>query len=169
MQDEQYPDFEYDLAEEHFAVERSATAFFAAALAIVGGAWHLGGVVGNALNLVEGRVSVLSLVIGLVLNLVLAAVLICGAVLLLRKRWKGRILVVAGTAAALLLYALTGTLSLAGLAYVGFVGVGLVGGLLALAIVVVPAVITLLLALAPSTARWVEEPDPGPWYPVHGW
>lgn len=164
MPDEQYPDFEYDVAEE-----RSATAFFAAALAIVGGVWHLGGVVGNVLNLVEGRVSVLSLLIGLALNLVLAAVLICGAVLLLRQRRKGRTLVVAGTSAALVLYVLTATLSLMNLAFVGFVGVGLVGGLLALLIVVVPAVVNLLLALAPSTARWVEEPELDPGYPAHGW
>lgn len=163
-QDTSYPDFEYDLPEE-----RSATAFFAAALAIVGGVWHLGGVAGNVLNLVEGRVSVFSLLVGFALNLALAAVLICGAVLLLRQRRKGRTFVVAGASAALVLYALTATLSLMDLAFVGFVGVGLVGGLLALLIVVVPAAITLALALAPSTARWVEEPDPALGYPAHGW
>lgn len=164
MPDQSYPDFEYDPPDE-----RSMTAFIAAALSVVGGVWHLGGVVGNAMNLAEGRVTVLGLLIGLTLNLVLAAMLLGGAVLLLRRRKSGRTLVVVGTSAALLSYALTATLSILDLAYVGFVGVGLVGGFLALLIVGVPAAGTLVLALAPSTAHWVEEPSPDSGYPIHGW
>jgi hypothetical protein len=164
MPEQSYPDFEYDPPEE-----RSVTAFLAAALAVVGGLWHLGGVVGNAMNLAEGRVTVLNLLIGLTLNLVLAAMLIGGAVLLLRRRSTGRTLVLVGTSAVLLSYALTATLSILDLAYVGFVGVGLVGGVLALLIVGVPAAATLVLAIAPSTAHWVEEPESAPRYPTHGW
>lgn len=164
MPNQPYPDFEYDPPEE-----RSVTAFLAAALAAVGGVWHLGGVAGNVVNLADGRVTVLGLLIGLVLNLALAVMLVGGAVLLLRRRSTGRTLVLVGTSAALLSYALTAILSILDLAFVGFIGVGLVGGFLALLIVGVPAVATLALTLAPSTARWIEEPWPDAGYPTYGW
>lgn len=129
------------------------TALTAAVLALLGGAVYLLGLVLDAVSLLRfpedaGRVAVHAAV-----NAVLASALLPGGVLLLRRQDAGRIGCIAGSTAALL-----ATLTSAGLAAAGvtFGGPGdlAMGGLTALAVVVPPALVTLVLAVSAPAARW---------------
>lgn len=129
------------------------TALAAVALALLGGLLYLVGLVLDLVALVRfpgdaGRVAVHAAV-----DAVLASTLLPGGVLLLRRQPAGRIGCIAGSSAALLATLTSTVLAAAGLTFDG-PGDLAMGGLTALALVVPPAVVTLLLAASAPTARW---------------
>ena len=129
------------------------TALAAAALALLGGLLYLAGLVLDVVALVRfpgdaGRVAVRAAV-----DAVLASTLLPGGVLLLRRQPAGRIGCIAGSSAALLATLTSAVLAVAGLTF-GGPGDLAMGGLTALALVVPPALATLLLAVAAPAARW---------------
>jgi hypothetical protein len=132
------------------------TALAAAVLALLGGLLYLAGLVLDVVTLLRfpddaGRAGVHAAV-----NAVLASLLLPGGVLLLRRRPAGRVGCIAGSSAALLATLTSMVLAATGLAVVDLGGPGdlAAGGLAALAVVVPPAVATLVLAAAAPTARW---------------
>ncbi|MGW4519966.1 hypothetical protein [Amycolatopsis sp. NPDC004378] len=132
------------------------TAIAAAVLALLGGLLYLVGLVLDVVALVRfpedaGRVGVHAAV-----DVVLASALVPGGVLLLRRQPAGRIGCIAGSTAALLATLTSTALAAAGLTFVDFGGPGdlAMGGLTALALVVPPALATLLLSVSAPTARW---------------
>ncbi len=131
------------------------TALAAAVLALLGGLLYLAGLVLDVVALVRfpadaGRVGVHAAV-----NAVLALTLLPGGVLLVRRQPAGRIGCVAGSSAALLATLTSAVFAAAGVTF-GGPGDLAVGGLTALALVVPPALVTLLLAGSAPTARWCE-------------
>jgi hypothetical protein len=132
------------------------TALAAAVLALLGGLLYLAGLVLDVVTLLRfpddaGRAGVHAAV-----NAVLASLLLPGGVLLLRRRPAGRVSCIAGSSAALLATLTSMVLAATGLTVVDLGGPGdlAAGGLAALAVVVPPAVATLVLAAATPTARW---------------
>ncbi|WP_216209576.1 hypothetical protein [Amycolatopsis aidingensis] len=117
------------------------TAITAGVLGILIGLWHILGVV---LNLALGDFGLLGLLVGVLLNSVVAAALIPGAILLFQRRQAGRMLVGAGSALALATYLLTSLT--AGAAPAGLVPALVLG---------IPAAAALILACAPATGRWL--------------
>ncbi|GLY35053.1 hypothetical protein Amsp01_010770 [Amycolatopsis sp. NBRC 101858] len=129
------------------------TALAAAVLALLGGLLYLAGLVLDVVALARfpgdaGRVGVHTAV-----DAVLASTLLPGGVLLLRRQPIGRIGCIAGSSAALLATLTSAVLAACGLTFEG-PGDLAMGGLTALALVVPPAVATLLLAVSAPTARW---------------
>ncbi|MFI5591585.1 hypothetical protein ACIA5G_41500 [Amycolatopsis sp. NPDC051758] len=132
------------------------TALATAVLALLGGLLYLAGLVLDVVTLVRfpddaGRAGVHAAV-----NAVLASTLLPGGVLLLRRQPAGRIGCIAGSAAALLATVTSLVLAATGLAFVDLGGPGdlAAGGLAALAVVLPPAVVTLVLAVSTPAARW---------------
>jgi hypothetical protein len=132
------------------------TALAAAVLALLGGLLYLAGLVLDVVAFARfpgdaGRIGVHAAV-----DVVLASTLLPGGVLLLRRQPIGRIGCIAGSSAALLATLTSAVLAAAGLTFADLGGPGdlAMGGLTALALVVPPAVATLLLAVSAPAARW---------------
>ncbi|HJQ48540.1 MAG TPA: hypothetical protein VJ870_19780 [Amycolatopsis sp.] len=124
----------------------------AAVLALLGGLFHLVGVAGGAVML-AGDSAIGRALLTFLIHLVVAGLLLTGGVgLILAKRF-GRVCTIAGAVAALLLYALVLVLASAGVYFLGLSDRTLPVGYAAL--LCLPAVATLGLALARPTARWV--------------
>ncbi|GAB3488802.1 hypothetical protein [Amycolatopsis cihanbeyliensis] len=117
-------------------------AITAGVLGILIGLWHILGVV---LNLGLGGLGALGLLVGVLLNSVVAGTLIPGAILLFQRKLAGRMLVVLGSALALVTYLLTSLVSPSALA----------SPVLAVTLGI-PAVATLVLACVPATTNWLE-------------
>ncbi|QFU86224.1 hypothetical protein [Amycolatopsis sp. YIM 10] len=132
------------------------TAVAAGVLALLGGLWHLFGLVAAAASLVTTEAGWFQVVVGIGFNLAVSALLLPGGTKLLRRRPYGRLMVIAGVCAALLSYLLVILGGLAGLtdsaAGASFAMAGVV-----LILTIVPAVVTLSLVLMPATDRWVNE------------
>ncbi|AXB45137.1 hypothetical protein [Amycolatopsis albispora] len=137
------------------------TAVAAGVLALLGGLWHLFGLVAAATSLVTTEAGWFQVVVGVGFNLAVAALLLPGSVKLLRRRPYGRLMVIAGVCAALLSYLLVILGGLTGLtdsaAGAGFAMAGAV-----LIITIVPAIVTLGLVMVPATERWVHEDADSP-------
>ncbi|UMP06035.1 hypothetical protein [Amycolatopsis sp. EV170708-02-1] len=132
-----------------------ATAIMAGIFAILGGLWFLAGTVSHVIELSHYVISFL--VVGAVLDLVSAALLLSGGILLLVRKRAGRLLTVIGAAAAIGFVALTFLLrALGSHFYFSYGGVMLHFGFgWLLFVVLIPAIVTLVLALIPPTARWL--------------
>jgi hypothetical protein len=131
------------------------TAITAGVLAVLGGLWHLVGVIGGVITLSRGYVSVVSMIVGLGMNVVLVGLLLSGGILLFVKKPAGRLLTIVGSAMAILLYVVSLVLAGAGLGGAGAVAAG--GGIVVL-LFCLPAIATLVLAIVQPTARWVAKP-----------
>lgn len=128
-----------------------ATAVTAAVLALLGGVVACAGLVLGLTTLLSRTPRFGPAFLGLGISIVLAGLLLPGGILLLRKRTLGRQLVVAGSSLAIVLYLGFLVLVLSG-AVGGFAGVGAAAVFLFL----VPAVVTLVLAIVAPTARWLS-------------
>jgi hypothetical protein len=131
----------------------AGTAIATGVLAVLGGLWHSLGVAGNALTLFSSSIALGGALLSLVVNAVLAVVLLFGGVRLLMRRYNGRLLVVTGSALAIVAYLADLVFSAFGLHVLSQVAVG--NRALAVLVLGVPAVTTLVLALLPATGRWL--------------
>ncbi|MBE1576126.1 DUF3824 domain-containing protein [Amycolatopsis roodepoortensis] len=138
-----------------------ATAIIAGILAILGGLWFLAGLASHIIELSHYFISFL--LVGAALDLVSAAVLLGGGIMLLLRKRAGRVLTVIGAASAIGFVALTFLLQAFDahfhFSYGGVMlhfGVGLL-----LIVVLIPAIATLVLALVPPTARWLAAKPQG--------
>jgi hypothetical protein len=129
-----------------------ATGIPAAALALLGGLFHLIGVAGGAV-MVAGDSELDRALLTFVLHLSVAALLITGGVGLVLAKPFGRTITIIGAAVALLLYGAVLVLGALGVFFLGVSTSALPLGYVA--ILCVPAIATLVLASAPPTARWV--------------
>ncbi|RSN65889.1 hypothetical protein DMH01_05945 [Amycolatopsis sp. WAC 04182] len=132
-----------------------ATAIIAGILAILGGLWFLAGLASNIIELSHYVISFL--VVGAALDLVSTALLLGGGIMLLLRKRAGRVLTVIGAASSIGFVALTFLLRAIGSHfYFSYGGVTLHFGFgWLLFVVLIPAIATLVLALVPSTARWL--------------
>jgi hypothetical protein len=137
------------------------TALAAATLALLGGLLYLAGLLLDVVALVRfpddaGRTAVHAAV-----DLLLTTALLPGGILLLRHDPLGRLGCVAGSATAIVATLTSSLLSATGLAYVDLGGPGglATGGVLALLVVLPPAVATLALAGSAPAARWCGVPQ----------
>ncbi|RZQ63531.1 hypothetical protein [Amycolatopsis suaedae] len=124
---------------------RSGTAITAAVFAAISGFFHAFGLIVMVLDAFDSGLTVAS-AFTLVVNAAVCVALLVGAVHLCVRRPYARLLLIGGEVAALLMYVVFAT---------GFaVGTGSFTGR-ALLVIGAPAVLALLLTLAPSTRRWV--------------
>ncbi|RSN08990.1 hypothetical protein DMC63_32955 [Streptomyces sp. WAC 05977] len=132
-----------------------ATAIIAGILAILGGLWFLAGLASHIIELSHYVISFL--VVGAALDLVSAALLLGGGIMLLLRKRAGRLLTVIGAAGAIGFVALAFLLRAIGSSfYFSYGGVMLHFGFgWLLFVVLIPAIATLVLALVPPTARWL--------------
>jgi hypothetical protein len=130
---------------------RPATAYAAATLALVMGAIYAIGLVGLALPIVDSGSSAAAWRdgVGLVLFFSAATLLLLGAILLLRRKSSGRLVVTAGAMIPIAVVVLR--VILRGLQTYAAPTLELV-----VVVNVVLCVVVTALALAPSTARWIE-------------
>ncbi|HVW39924.1 MAG TPA: hypothetical protein VHC18_01110 [Amycolatopsis sp.] len=124
----------------------------AAVLALLGGLFHLVGVAGGAVML-AGDGALGRALLTFLVHLIVAALLLIGGVGLILAKQFGRVFTIAGAASALLLYALVLVLAAAGVYFLGLSDRTLPIGYAAL--LCLPAIATLVLAVARPTARWV--------------
>ncbi|SFK89940.1 MULTISPECIES: hypothetical protein [Amycolatopsis] len=129
-----------------------ATGIPAAILALLGGIFHLIGVAGGAVML-AGDDDLGRALLTFLLHVVVAAVLITGGVGLILAKPFGRVCTIAGAVLALLLYVSVLVLGALGVYFLGLADRTLPLGYLAL--LCLPAVVTLVLASLRPTARWV--------------
>ncbi|RSN47974.1 hypothetical protein DMC64_12195 [Amycolatopsis sp. WAC 04197] len=136
-----------------------ATGIIAGVLAILGGLWFLAGVVSHVVELSHYVISFL--VVGAVLDFVSAALLLGGGILLLVRKRAGRVLTVIGSAGAIGFVVLTFLFRAIGSSfYFSYGGVMLHFGFgWLLFVVLIPAIVTLVLALIPPTGRWLAAKD----------
>ncbi|MFE6610320.1 hypothetical protein [Amycolatopsis sp. NPDC057786] len=146
-----------------------ATGIIAGILAVLGGLWFLAGVVSHVIELSQYVISFL--VIGAVLDLVSAALLLGGGILLLVRKRAGRVLTVIGAAGAIGFVALTFLLRAIGSHFhFSYGGVMLHFGFgWLLFVVLIPAIATLVLALIPPTGRWLAAKNTGTQPPNFGY
>ncbi|MFI7115697.1 hypothetical protein [Amycolatopsis sp. NPDC049868] len=132
-----------------------ATGIMAGIFAILGGLWFLAGVVSHVIELSHFVISFL--VIGAALDLVSAALLLGGGIMLLLRKRAGRVLTVIGAASAIGFVALAFLLrAIDSHFHFSYSGVLLNFGFgMTLFVVLIPAIVTLVLALIPPTARWL--------------
>ncbi|KFU82692.1 hypothetical protein SAMN04489729_6197 [Amycolatopsis lurida] len=132
-----------------------ATAIIAGILAILGGLWFLAGLVSHIIELSDYFISFL--LVGAALDLVSAALLLGGGIMLLLRKRAGRVLTVIGAASAIGFVALTFLLRAFDVHYhFSYSGVTLFFGFgWLLFVVLIPAIATLVLALVPPTVRWL--------------
>lgn len=132
------------------------TALAAGVLAVLGGLLYLTGLALDVVSLVRFPADAGRAGIHAAVAFVLVTALLPGGVLLLRRHPLGRVGCIAGSATAIVATLTSLVLAATGLAYVDLGGPGdlVAGGVLALALVLPPAVATLALAAAPPTARW---------------
>ncbi|WP_329055245.1 hypothetical protein OG738_17665 [Amycolatopsis sp. NBC_01488] len=131
------------------------TALAAAVLALLGGLLYLTGLVLDVVALVRFPADAGRVAIHAAVDVVLASTLLSGGFLLLRRQPAGRIGCIAGSTAALLATVTSAALAAAGVTLGGPGALGM-GGLTALALVVPPALATLLLAMSAPAARWCD-------------
>ncbi|WP_328612506.1 hypothetical protein OHS18_24235 [Amycolatopsis sp. NBC_00355] len=139
------------------------TARTAAGLAVLGGLVYLVGLLLDVVALVRFPDDAARTAVHAAVDLVLAAALLPGGVLLLRHDPLGRVGCIAGSATAIVATLTSLLLAATGLASVDLGGPGdlVAGGVAALFVVLPPAVVTLALAVAAPTARWCGLPVPG--------
>ncbi|WP_410620550.1 hypothetical protein [Amycolatopsis sp. cmx-8-4] len=139
------------------------TARAAAALAVLGGLLYLAGLLLDVVALVRFPGDAPRTAVHAAVDLLLTAVLLPGGVLLLRHDPLGRLGCIAGSATAIVATLTSLLLAATGLAYVDLGGPGdlAAGGVLALVLVLPPAVATLVLSAAAPTARWCGLPVTG--------
>ncbi|HEY0583455.1 MAG TPA: hypothetical protein VGE94_14820, partial [Chloroflexota bacterium] len=97
---------------------------------------------------------------GLVVSALLIGLLLPGGILLLLRKPAGRMLTIDGSALAIVLYAAFFLMTLLGAGQPAIAGFAAVGALAAL-LFMVPAIATLILAIAKPTASWVGTATPG--------
>ncbi|WP_158888626.1 hypothetical protein [Amycolatopsis anabasis] len=152
------------------------TAITAGVLAVIVGLWHLVGLVRTVVHLVGHRFFLPGLIIPTVLSLVLAVLVLLGALLLFLRKPAGRFLVITGAALGILYGLVILVLDLTdarlgGLRF-GMTLESLLAHLFEVAV--------LVLACLPPTGRWVRHrvlptgyptpyPAPPPGYPPQGW
>lgn len=124
----------------------------AAILGLLGGLFHLIGVAGGAV-LVAGDGDLGRALLTFLLHLVVATLLIIGGVGLVLAKPFGRVVTIVGCVAATLLYLAVVVLGAFGIYFLGLTDRTLPTGYVA--ILCVPAIVTLALASAPPTGRWV--------------
>lgn len=124
----------------------------AAVLALLGGLFHLIGVAGGAVML-AGDADLGRALLTFLLHLIVAALLITGGVGLVLAKPFGRAITIVASVVAVLLYASVVVFGSFGIYFLGLADNALPLGYSAL--LCVPAVLTLALASAPPTARWV--------------
>jgi hypothetical protein len=137
-----------------------ATAIIAGVLAVLGGLVALTGLVGGMIKWASLDSSFLPALLGLVISALLIALLLPGGILLLLRKPVGRMLTIDGSALAIVLYAAFFLITLFGAHQSALAGFGDVGGIAAL-LFMLPAIATLILAIAKPTARWVGTATPG--------
>jgi hypothetical protein len=139
------------------------TARAAGVLAVLGGLLYAAGVLLDVVALVRFPGDAPRTAVHAAVDLLLAAALLPGGVLLLRRDPLGRLGCIAGSATAIVATLTSLLLAATGLAYVDLGGPGdlVAGGVLALVVVLPPAVVTLALAVAAPTARWCGLPATG--------
>ncbi|NYI89518.1 hypothetical protein HNR02_002841 [Amycolatopsis endophytica] len=128
------------------------TGITAAVLALLGGLFHLVGVAGGAV-LLAGDYDLGRGLLTFATHLLLAAALITGGVGLVLAKEFGRVATIIGAVAALVVYVLVLVLGAFGVYFLGLVDAEV--PVVYIAVLCVPAVGTLVLALLPTTARWV--------------
>jgi hypothetical protein len=128
------------------------TGITAAVLALLGGLFHLVGVAGGAV-LLAGDYDLGRGLLTFATHLLLAAALITGGVGLVLAKEFGRVATIIGAVAALVVYVLVLVLGAFGVYFLGLVDAEV--PVVYIAVLCVPAVGTLVLALLPPTARWV--------------
>jgi len=128
------------------------TGITAAVLALLGGLFHLIGVAGGALML-AGDHDLGRALLTFATHLLLAALLTIGGVGLVLAKEFGRVTTIVGAVAALAVYVLVLALGAFGVHFLGLLDTRIPA--VYVAVLSVPAVGTLVLALVPPTARWV--------------
>jgi hypothetical protein len=136
------------------------TAITAGVLAVLGGLVALTGVVGGLIKWASLDSPFIPALIGLVISALLIGLLLPGGILLLLRKPAGRMLTIDGSALAIVLYAAFFLMTLLGAGQPAIAGFATVGGLAAL-LFMVPAIATLVLAIAKPTASWVGTATPG--------
>ncbi|WIV55836.1 hypothetical protein [Amycolatopsis nalaikhensis] len=132
------------------------TAIIAGVLAVLGGLLYLVGLVGSVITLADFGFVDWIFVVPLVKNLLLAALLLPGGILLFLRKPAGRMLTIVGCALAIVLTIASVVLNAVGVWYfaAGIGGIHLGGAFVGLVMVLVPAGAALVLALVKPTARW---------------
>ncbi|MFD8500507.1 hypothetical protein [Amycolatopsis sp. NPDC059657] len=162
---QQYPGPQYPHQQPPAPSPGGGTAITAAVLAILGGLVHLVGAVAGAVNL-GSFVSVMSIVISVGVNPILAGLLIGGGIMIFLRKPAGRLNVIIGASLAIAVYATA--------IVFGAVGVyahGIMPAAFVMLIAALPAVATVVLASLSSTARWLAPRPvfPPPPYGVPGY
>ncbi|MCF6425532.1 MULTISPECIES: hypothetical protein [Amycolatopsis] len=152
---------------------RGGTAITAGVLGCLGALWAIAAAVTNLAAIDETATGV-QWVLGMrgMGYLVEFVLLLTGAVLLFSRKAAGRWLLVGGSALHVVQTLVAGVgYELADLVYVDKAGPSYVHGDFAIVFLqILPAVVTLVMALVPATARWCA-PRPGPytWAPHSQW
>ncbi|WP_370944591.1 hypothetical protein AB5J62_36525 [Amycolatopsis sp. cg5] len=145
----QHPGQQYPAQQPPAPAPSGGTAITAAVLAILGGVVHLVGAIAGALNL-GSFVSVMSIVISVGVNPLLAGLLIGGGIMIFLRKPAGRLNVIIGAGLAIAVYATA--------IVFGAVGVyahGIMPAAFVMILAALPAVATVVLASLNSTARWL--------------
>lgn len=129
----------------------AATAIVAAGLTVLTGLWHVVGLVLGIVTVSE-TFDATEVIVGIGLNAIVAGVSLVGAVALFARQRAGRVMTVLGCVLAIALYVFLALRS----------GTGSDGanGIAAVAIVGLPALVAVVLALLPSTGRWLDWGEP---------
>jgi hypothetical protein len=129
------------------------TAITAGVLAVLGGLWHLLGLVRSVAYITGARAVPFDGIISAVLSAAVSGCLITGGILLFLKKPAGRLSTIIGSGLAILLYVASVVLPIASWSAASLFGVPalLFGG---------PAIATLVLAIVKPTARWVGQAEP---------
>jgi len=137
------------------------TAITAGVLAILGGLWYLISLGAAIVGMAVGATGIFVIIFS-ALCAVAAICLVTGGIGLFLKKPAGRPSTILGCAFALVQCAMSGTLVLIadGVTFVETSEVAGISGWAALVITAIPAIVTLVLALAKSTVRWVGQAEP---------
>ncbi|MFJ1760534.1 hypothetical protein ACIOD2_09475 [Amycolatopsis sp. NPDC088138] len=140
-------------------IDDAGTARAAGGLALLGGLLYLAGLLLDVVTLFRFPDDAARTAVHAVVGLLLTAALLPGGVLLLRRDPLGRLGCIVGSTTAIVATLTSLLLSATGLASLDVGPGGLVaGGVLALLVVLPPAVATLALAISAPAARWCGLP-----------
>jgi hypothetical protein len=141
-------------------IDDARTARAAGGLALLGGLLYLAGLLLDVVTLFRFPDDAARTAVRAVVGLLLATALLPGGVLLLRRDPLGRLGCIVGSSTAIVATLTSLLLSATGLASLDVGGPGglVAGGVLALLVVLPPAVATLALAISAPAARWCGLP-----------